>query len=64
VAADLERLQKKFFTSTDQLVTLRMFSGMDRENWALARRSASGSRRSRTPPARSSTVLEREADSA
>jgi cytosine/adenosine deaminase-related metal-dependent hydrolase len=35
---DLERLQKTFFTSTDQLVTLRMFSGMDRENWALARR--------------------------
>ena len=25
---DLERLQKRFFTSTDQLVTLRMFSGM------------------------------------
>ena len=24
---DLERLQKRFFTSTDQLVTLRMFSG-------------------------------------
>ena len=35
---DLERLQKTFFTSTDQLVTLRMFSGMDRTNWALARR--------------------------
>ncbi|HET9833141.1 MAG TPA: amidohydrolase family protein, partial [Vicinamibacterales bacterium] len=35
---DLERLQKKFFTSTDQLVTLRMFSAMDRGNWALARR--------------------------
>ena len=35
---DLERLQKRFFTSTDQLVTLRMFSGMSRENWALARR--------------------------
>jgi cytosine/adenosine deaminase-related metal-dependent hydrolase len=35
---DLERLQKKFFTSTDQLVTLRMFSVMDRSNWALARR--------------------------
>ena len=35
---DLERLQKRFFTSTDQLVTLRMFSGMNRENWALARR--------------------------
>ena len=35
---DLERLQKKFFTSTDQLVTLRLFSGMSRENWAFARR--------------------------
>jgi len=35
---DLERLQKKFFTSTDQLVTLRMFAGMDRELWARARR--------------------------
>jgi 5-methylthioadenosine/S-adenosylhomocysteine deaminase len=35
---DLERLQKKFFTSTDSLVTLRMFSAMDRQNWALARR--------------------------
>jgi cytosine/adenosine deaminase-related metal-dependent hydrolase len=35
---DLERLQKRFFTSTDQLVTLRMFSAISRENWALARR--------------------------
>jgi 5-methylthioadenosine/S-adenosylhomocysteine deaminase len=35
---DLERLQKKFFASTDQLITLRMFAGMDRELWALARR--------------------------
>ncbi len=35
---DLERLQKRFFSSTDQLVTLRMFAGMNRENWALARR--------------------------
>src|SRR5262245_63212661 len=34
---DLERLQKRFFSSTDQLVTLRMFAGMSRENWALAR---------------------------
>ena len=34
---DLERLQKKFFTSTDQLVTLRMFSGMSRESWTYAR---------------------------
>src|SRR3989454_7068139 len=35
---DLARLQKQFFASDDQLVTLRMFSGMDRANWALARR--------------------------
>jgi 5-methylthioadenosine/S-adenosylhomocysteine deaminase len=35
---DLARLQKQFFSSDDQLVTLRMFSGLDRENWALARR--------------------------
>lgn len=35
---DLERLQKRYFSSTDQLLTLRMFSGMNRENWALARR--------------------------
>src|SRR5499427_7358210 len=35
---DLERLQKKFFTSTDQLVTLRMFAAMNREHWAVARR--------------------------
>ena len=35
---DLERLQKRFFASTDQLVTLRMFSGLSRENFALARR--------------------------
>ena len=35
---DLERLQKKFFSSADQLVTLRMFSGMSRENYAFARR--------------------------
>ena len=35
---DLARLQKQFFSSDDQLVTLRMFSGMDRDNWALARR--------------------------
>src|SRR3984957_10797687 len=34
---DLERLQKKYFSSTDQLVTLRMFSGPDRNNWAYAR---------------------------
>ena len=35
---DLERLQKKYFSSTDQLVTLRMFSGVSRDNWAVARR--------------------------
>jgi len=34
---DLERLQKKYFSSSDQLVTLRMFSGPNRENWAAAR---------------------------
>src|SRR5215813_835687 len=31
---DLERLQKRFFSSDDQLVTLRMFSGLDRGNYA------------------------------
>ncbi len=36
--ADLERLQKKYFSSTDQLVTLRMFSGPNRDNWAVARK--------------------------
>ncbi len=35
---DLPRLQKQYFSSDDQLVTLRMFSGPDRDNWALARR--------------------------
>ena len=35
---DLERLQKRFFSSDDQLVTLRMFSGLDRGNYALARK--------------------------
>src|SRR6202050_1336744 len=35
---DLERLQRKYFSSDDQLVTLRMFSGLDRTNWALARK--------------------------
>ncbi len=35
---DLERLAKKYFSSTDQLVTLRMFSGPLRENWEVARR--------------------------
>ena len=35
---DLERLQKKYFSSTDQLVTLRMFAPPNRENWAYARK--------------------------
>jgi cytosine/adenosine deaminase-related metal-dependent hydrolase len=35
---DLERLQKRYFSSADQLVTLRMFSGLDRANYALARK--------------------------
>jgi 5-methylthioadenosine/S-adenosylhomocysteine deaminase len=35
---DLTRIRKQFFSSDDQLVTLRMFSGLDRANWALARR--------------------------
>jgi 5-methylthioadenosine/S-adenosylhomocysteine deaminase len=35
---DLERLQKRFFASEDQLVTLRMFSGLDRANLAVARK--------------------------
>jgi len=35
---DLERLQKKYFASADQLVTLRMFSGPSRDNWAVARK--------------------------
>jgi len=35
---DLERLQKKYFSSSDQLVTLRMFSGPIRENWEVARK--------------------------
>jgi 5-methylthioadenosine/S-adenosylhomocysteine deaminase len=34
---DLTRLQKKYFSSADQLVTLRMFSAPSRENWAFAR---------------------------
>ncbi len=34
---DLSRLQKKFFSSSDQLVTLRIFAGPNREQWALAR---------------------------
>jgi 5-methylthioadenosine/S-adenosylhomocysteine deaminase len=35
---DLQRLQKRFFASDDQLVSLRMFTGLNRENVALARR--------------------------
>lgn len=35
---DLARLQKKYFNSGDQLVTLRMFSPPDRGNWEFARR--------------------------
>ena len=35
--ADLGRLQKKYFTSDDQLVTLRAFANPNRENWAVAR---------------------------
>ncbi|HYR90527.1 MAG TPA: amidohydrolase family protein [Terriglobia bacterium] len=35
---DLGRLQKQFFASDDQLVTLRMFSGLNRESFAFARR--------------------------
>jgi cytosine/adenosine deaminase-related metal-dependent hydrolase len=35
---DLERLQKKYFSSADQVVTLRMFSGPNRDNWAVARK--------------------------
>src|SRR5215470_13820007 len=35
---DLERLQKKYFSSNDQLVTLRLFSAPNRENWELGRR--------------------------
>jgi 5-methylthioadenosine/S-adenosylhomocysteine deaminase len=35
---DLERLQKKYFSSADQLLTLRMFSGPIRENWEFARK--------------------------
>lgn len=35
---DLVRLQKQFFTSDDQLVTLRLYSTLNRENWAFARK--------------------------
>jgi 5-methylthioadenosine/S-adenosylhomocysteine deaminase len=35
---DLARLQKQFFSSEDQLVRLRMYTGLDRNNFAAARR--------------------------
>jgi cytosine/adenosine deaminase-related metal-dependent hydrolase len=35
--ADLARLQKKYFTSDDQLVTLRAFANPNRDTWAFAR---------------------------
>ena len=35
--ADLARLQKKYFASDDQLVTLRAFANPNRDNWAFAR---------------------------
>jgi hypothetical protein len=31
------RLKQQYFDSDDQLVTLRMFSGPDRDNWMPAR---------------------------
>lgn len=34
---DLARLKDKYFRSEDQLLTLRMFSPVNRENWAVAR---------------------------
>jgi 5-methylthioadenosine/S-adenosylhomocysteine deaminase len=34
---DLARLQKQYFSSADQLVTLRMFAGPVKEQWAYAR---------------------------
>jgi len=34
---DLVRLQQTYFTSDDQLVTLRMFSGANEANWRFAR---------------------------
>jgi 5-methylthioadenosine/S-adenosylhomocysteine deaminase len=34
---DLTRLKQKYFGSDDQLVTLAMFTGLNRANWALAR---------------------------
>ena len=35
---DLARIQKRYFASDDQLVTLRMFSGPNRDNWLYARK--------------------------
>jgi cytosine/adenosine deaminase-related metal-dependent hydrolase len=35
---DLVRIQNKYFTSDDQLVTLRMFSGVNADNWTFARK--------------------------
>ena len=35
---DLARLQKKYFATNDQLVTLRLFSPPNRENWEFGRR--------------------------
>lgn len=35
---DLDRLKKQFFSSDDQLVTLRMFAAPNRDLWAIARR--------------------------
>jgi hypothetical protein len=35
--ADLARIQKKYFMSADQLVTLRAFANPNRDNWAFAR---------------------------
>jgi 5-methylthioadenosine/S-adenosylhomocysteine deaminase len=34
---DLTRLKARYFSSDDQLVTLRMFSGANRDNWQFAR---------------------------
>jgi 5-methylthioadenosine/S-adenosylhomocysteine deaminase len=34
---DLARLKDKYFRSDDQLLTLRMFSPVNRDNWAVAR---------------------------
>src|SRR5260370_1731235 len=35
---DLERLQKKYFSLTDQLAPFPIFPGLNRDNWALARK--------------------------